>query len=49
MRRASDKDVTKTMAQVAKGLRDPLNFLDLRLTRNAVDRRTGEGARWYCC
>lgn len=35
VRRASDKDVTKTMAQVAKGLRDPLNFLDLRLTRAA--------------
>ncbi len=35
VRRASDKDVTKTMAQVAKSLRDPLNFLDLRLTRAA--------------
>jgi hypothetical protein len=35
VRRASNKDVTKTMAQVAKGLRDPLNFLDLRLTRAA--------------
>ena len=35
VRRASDKDVTKTMAQVAKGLRDPLNYLDLRLTRAA--------------
>ena len=35
VRRASDKDVTKTMTQVAKGLRDPLNFLDLRLGRAA--------------
>ncbi|GAA4020898.1 hypothetical protein GCM10022409_00540 [Hymenobacter glaciei] len=35
VRRASDKDVTKTMAQVAKSLRDPLNFLDLRLSRAA--------------
>ncbi|GAB3571413.1 hypothetical protein [Hymenobacter daeguensis] len=35
VRRASDKEVTKTMAQVAKSLRDPLNFLDLRLTRAA--------------
>ncbi|GAB3867605.1 hypothetical protein GCM10028824_10350 [Hymenobacter segetis] len=31
--RATDKDVTKTMAQVAKSLRDPLNYLDLRLKR----------------
>lgn len=35
VRRASDKDVTRTMAQVAKSLRDPLNFLDLRLSRAA--------------
>jgi hypothetical protein len=35
VRRASDKEVTKTMAQVAKGLRDPLNFLNLRLNRAA--------------
>ena len=35
VRRASDKDVTKTMTQVAKSLRDPLNFLDLRLSRAA--------------
>jgi hypothetical protein len=35
VRRASDKDVTKTMAQVAKSLRDPLNYLDLRLKRAA--------------
>lgn len=32
-RRASDKEVTKTMTQVSKSLRDPLNWLNIRLTR----------------
>lgn len=35
VRRATDKDVTKTMTQVAKSLREPLNYLDLRLARAA--------------
>ncbi|MDQ2769861.1 MAG: hypothetical protein M3Y54_05105 [Bacteroidota bacterium] len=35
VRRASDKEVTKTMTQVSKSLRDPLNWLNLRLNRAA--------------
>ena len=34
-RRATDAEVTKTMNQVAKDLRDPLNLFDLRLNRAA--------------
>ncbi|MBF9222408.1 hypothetical protein [Hymenobacter ruricola] len=34
-RRASSKEVTKTMGQVAKSLRDPLNWLNIRLNRAA--------------
>jgi hypothetical protein len=33
MGRASAKEVTKTMAQVSKSLRDPLNWLNIRLNR----------------
>ena len=33
MRRASDKQVTKTMTGLAKSLRDPLNWLNIRLNR----------------
>ena len=33
VRRASDKQVTKTMGQLAKSLRDPLNWLNIRLNR----------------
>lgn len=32
-RRASDKEVTKTMNGMAKSLRDPLNWLNIRLNR----------------
>jgi len=32
-RRATAKEVTKTMTQVAKSLRDPLNWLNIRLNR----------------
>ena len=39
VRRASDKDVTKTMTQVAKSLRDPLNWLNIRLNR--ADKKGG--------
>lgn len=34
-RRATAKEVTKTMGQVAKSLRDPLNWLNIRLNRAA--------------
>lgn len=34
-RRATAKEVTKTMDQVAKSLRDPLNWLNIRLNRAA--------------
>lgn len=33
VRRATDKQVTKTMTQLAKSLRDPLNWLNIRLNR----------------
>ena len=33
LRRASAKEVTKTMTQVSKSLRDPLNWLNTRLNR----------------
>ena len=33
VRRAADKQVTKTMGQLAKSLRDPLNWLNIRLNR----------------
>ena len=32
-RRATNKEVTKTMTQVSKSLRDPLNWLNIRLNR----------------
>ena len=33
LHRASTKEVTKTMTQVSKSLRDPLNWLNIRLNR----------------
>ena len=38
-RRATAKEVTKTMTQVAKSLRDPLNWLNIRLNR--ADKKGG--------
>jgi hypothetical protein len=37
-RRATDKEVTEAMTTVAKSLREPLNFLNIRLNRVAKDK-----------
>ena len=38
VRQATDKQVTKTMTQLAQSLRDPLNWLNIRLNRAATKK-----------
>ena len=45
VRRATDKQVTKTMTGLAKSLRDPLNWLNIRLNRAAAKKPRPHGGR----